>query len=155
MLDKVWVLETCEQALSRIPSCMYTRKEKWDPVEGIIIGETYDTYFSSDKEFNEFEKMEFAWRSSDWFICYKIPWYTVLLKNGDTVKWYEIKKSHWEFQEEFEHMNAIEKKKLEVLESQERYRKSLEDMEELLENGKKIQNKMTEKLIGPTFNTKK
>ena len=146
MLDKVWVLETCEQALSRIPWYHYSRKNKWDPVEWIIIGKTYDTYFSSDKEFNAFEKMEFGWKSTDWEVCYRAPGYKVLLKNWNIVDWYEIKKSHGEFQEEFELMNALEQKRIDVQLAQKRYDDALTDMSKLLEDWRKMQAKLSKKL---------
>lgn len=147
LLDRVWVIETCEQALSRLPWYQYTKKSKKNPIEWIIIWETYEAHFSRDTEFKKFEKMTLGWVTSDWCVVYHAPWYKVLLKNWKIINWYEVKKSHWEFQEEFEHLSEVEKKKQEVLEAQKRYEETLNEMDSLLNKWRELQNKLINKVI--------
>lgn len=165
MLDRVWIVRTIQQSEYEHPHNRWKNKREFTPIEGVIIGTCTSTIYSEQKPGNEVDYEgwtcnikdgETIEETTDGNIVYRYKkWYRVLLKNGETIDAHTIKKSHWEFQEEFEHLEAVEKKKIELLESQERYRKSLEDMEKVLEDGKKIQIKMTDRLITATLPTKK
>lgn len=150
-LDRVWVLETCRGALSRMPWWPYFKDvKKMKPVEWIIIWLTNDTYYSEDTEFKKFEKIvEAWWKASSGKIVYKAPWYLVLLKNWETINAYSLKKSHWEFQETFEHMEEMEVKKKKAEQARILYEKSLNEISEELEKWKKLQEKFISSLVTP------
>ncbi len=163
LLDKVWILRTIDQSERSHPHSRY----KWDidytAQEGIIIGPASSTMYTDTKvgEQVEYEGWEYKYEDGDIMeyegnikYAYR-KGYRVLLRDGTYIDAHTVKKSHGEFQQEFEHLQEIEKKKLEVLANQERYRKSLEGMEELLENGKRLQIDMTDRLINATLPSKK
>lgn len=161
-LDRVWVLRTISQSERQHPHNSYRREIDYTPQEGIIIGPASSTIYSETKVGEEVEHEGWEYKNEKGEIMqyagnvkYIYSWYRVLLRDGEYVDAHTVKKSHGEFQEEFDHLQEIEKKKLEVLASQERYKKSLEDMEKLLEKWKTLQNTMVDRLIWATFSTKK
>lgn len=145
LFDEVWVIETCEQALSRIPWYKWRKKEKWKPIAWIIIGEDWALYCSDDTEFQEFEKMELSWWTSDKTVAYKAPWYTVITKTWEIIKWYEVKRNRWEFEEAFSYMEESEHKQKLLDEAQKLYEKRLAEMESHLVKWKEIQKKALSK----------
>ncbi len=146
-LDRVWVIETCDEALSRIPWYKYWVKKPWKPVEGIVMWWTWDTYFSEDKEFKKFEKMQLSWTTNDGCIVYKAPGWRVLTKKWELVNAYALKKSHGEFQETFEHMEVMEAKKKKVEQARILYEKALKEVSDELEIWKKLQEKFIKDII--------
>lgn len=157
MLDKVWILRTIKQSYYSHPHHNYKRDIEWKPQEWVIIGTCEESLYT---EFPSWEVVEHEWweymennehkifMSFQWKQVYRYrKWYRVLLRDWSYIDAHTVKKSHWEFQEEFEHMTAIEKKKQEVLEAQQRYENSLHEMDDLLKKWREIQTKLVNKII--------
>jgi hypothetical protein len=154
MLDRVWVIRTISQSEYSHPHNPYKKNIESKSVEWIIVG-TATWYIYSDIE--KWNEINYEWWIADGtttknkvkYVFKK--WYKVLLRDWKTIYAHTIKKSHWEFQEEIEYIETAEKKKIEVLAKQEEYRKSLEEMQVILESGKKMQSDMTWRLINAKF----
>lgn len=125
----------------------------------MIVGTATSTIYSDTKVW---EEIKYEWweyldplgkevEEMKWDVIYRFrKGYRVLLRNWTHVDAHTVKLSHGEFQEEFDHMQEVEMKKMEVIDAESRYRKSLEWMEQLLAKGKKIQITMTDKLMNAT-----
>jgi hypothetical protein len=162
LLDRVWILRTIQESEYSHPHSRWKRDIDYTAQEGIIIGTANSTLYTETPVGGQLEYEGWEYKNSrgdimeyEWNLRYTYTrGYKVLLRDGTIVYAHTVKKSHGEFQEEFEHLQEIEKKKIEILANQERYRESLEWMEELLEKGRNLQNGMTERLIKATLPTK-
>lgn len=69
-------------------------------------------------------------------------WYTIILENGEIIykweTWIKFKKSYWEFQEEFEAMEEVEKKAKELQELEEQMKKKAWELAEYYKKASKI-----------------
>ena len=148
-LDRVFVTETLKHACQRHPSYPYFReKEKEKPIEWILLWYSSDIFFSKDTVEVKFEKTKLNYMyQNDTLVCYRMPWYKVLTKDWKIIDAYTLKKSHWEFQETFEHMEIMEIKKKNIEASRLAYEKSLQEMSVELEKWKALQTKMYKSIV--------
>ncbi len=154
LLDKVWIIRTMTDSEYTHPHCRYNREVRTNvPQEWIIIWMLRSIFYTNVPIWQEIDydwwfckQIDWTYNQYQWNIKYENTWYRVLLRNWDIIEAHTIKKSHWEFQEEFEHLEEIERKKMDILASRERYEKSLLDMEKELYKGREIQKNMVDRL---------
>lgn len=151
LLDKVWVLRTIEQSEYSHPKNKWKRDKpiQFTSQEWIIIGKASSTLYANP---DDDSVIDYEWWKVDKWYSSSLPyrydnWYKVLLRSGKVIDAHTVKKSHWEFQETFDHMEVMEIKKKNIEASRLEYEKSLQEMSVELEKWKALQAKMYKSIV--------
>jgi len=156
LFDRVWVVDTVESAFPRHP---WSGRDHLEiiPFEALILNTELIRQIPRDTQQDFISFGKWTMYHPNWWtdkVWYETEVYSVITREWKIVKAYTVKPSHGEFQEEFDHMQALEHQKIELEKARARFAETLEWLEEELTKWKTLQNTMVDRLIWATFTTK-